>query len=433
MMLMIDDFRPAMRPVKSLQEKTNNLKAEPTVAAPSESALANDLAASKAEPAPASVVGQLVVVPDFTSFHTGPKKGGWLGRLKKRWPPTKKETVLGIGLLLLLITGGGAAVALHMSLAPVAARPITVVKKVVPKPVQPTTVASNLSGLQVNPSLNNKPVIGVMIENSEYARPQSGLSQASVVYEAIAEGGITRFLTLFQDTNPADIGPIRSVRPYYLQWALGFDASLAHVGGSPEALSDIRSWGAKDLDQFFNSAAYHRISSREAPHNVYTAVDTLNQLSISKGYTSSNFTPWTRKADAPAKQVTARTVNLTLSGPLYNVHYDYDAVSNSYKRSEAGAPHLDANGSVQISPKVVIGLVTPYGLQSDGKHSDYGTIGSGPAYVFQDGTITIGSWHKADDKGTMTFTDDVGKPLALNAGQTWLTAVTGADKITSAL
>ncbi len=430
---MIDDFRPAPRPVKSLQEKTNNLKAEPTIAAPSEPAAADSGATSEELPQLAAAVSQPpVVVPDFTNYQALPAKGSWLGRLKRRWPPTRKEAALGAGLLLLLVAGGGAVVVLHKSSAPVAAKPITVVKKIVPKPVQPTTVASNLSGLQVDPSLNNKPVTGIMIENSEYARPQSGLSQAGVVYEAIAEGGITRFLTLFQDTNPADVGPIRSVRPYYLQWALGFDAPLAHVGGSPEALNDIKSWGAKDLDQFFNSGAYHRISSRDAPHNVYTAVDTLTQLSISKGFTNSSFTPWVRKADAPAKQITARSVDLTLSGPLYNVHYDYDVVSNSYKRSEAGAPHLDANGSVQISPKVVIGLVTPYGLQSDGKHSDYGTIGSGPAYVFQDGTITIGSWHKADDKGAMTFTDDAGKPLALNAGQTWLTAVAGADKITSA-
>lgn len=418
--LMIDDFRPAPRPVKSLQEDTNNLKA------PTPEAAAMPVAA---EPEPVATV-PTVVVPDFSAFSVPPVKGSWLSRLKDRWPPTKKTIVLSSAIVILLLAGGGAGLALRKSPAPVAAKPAAV--KVAPKPIKPTTVASNLSGLQVDPTLNNKPVTGIMIENSEAARPQSGLSEASVVYEAIAEGGITRFLALYQDTSPGDVGPIRSVRPYYLQWALGFDAPLAHVGGSPEALNDIRAWGAKDLDQFFNSGAYHRITSRYAPHNVYTAVDTLTQLSIAKGYTASTFTPWVRKVEAASKLPTARSIDLILSGPLYNVHYDYDATTNSYKRSEGGAPHLDANGNVQISPKVIIGLVTPYGIQSDGKHSDYGTIGSGAAYVYQDGLVSIGSWHKADDKGPMTFTDAAGKPLALNAGQTWLTAVTGADKINSA-
>ncbi len=425
---MIDDFRPVPRPVKSLQDKTNTLKAQPTTPTPLEIAENNDAVAS--EQLPRAENTPPVIVPDFSAYQASTRNASWISRLKSHWPPSKKGIALCASLAVLLFTGGGAVMVLHKSPAPVASVPV--VKKVALKPVQPTTVASNLSGLQVDPSLNNKPVTGVIIENSQSARPQSGLAQASVVYEAIAEGGITRFLALFQDTNPSDIGPIRSVRPYYLQWALGFDAPLAHVGGSPEALNDIKSWGAKDLDQFFNSAAYHRISSRDAPHNVYTAVDTLTQLSLSKGYTSSSFTPWTRKADMAAKQVAARTVDLTLSGPIYNVHYDYDVASNSYKRSEGGAPHLDANANAQISPKVVIGLVTPYGIQSDGKHSVYGTVGSGAAYVFQDGIVTVGSWHKADDKGSMTFTDDAGKPLALNAGQTWLTAVSGADKISSA-
>ncbi|MCP5939883.1 DUF3048 domain-containing protein, partial [Klebsiella pneumoniae] len=88
---------------------------------------------------------------------------------------------------------------------------------VVPKP---TTVANTLTGLQVAPDVNQRPVTGVMIENSTDARPQSGLDQAGVVFEAIAEGGITRFLALFQDTQPDYVGPVRSSRPYYVQWAL---------------------------------------------------------------------------------------------------------------------------------------------------------------------------------------------------------------------
>ena len=412
--LMIDDFRPLPRPTESLQENKNSLKVEPIFLPPEQ------------------VVTVSSVTPAELVTTSEPPRSR-LARLHPHWPPTRKELALGLLLFVIIAGASGAFFALQKSPPPVKSAPVAI-KKIVPKPIQPTTVASNLSGLQVNPALNAKPVTGVMIENSEFARPQSGLSQASVVYEAIAEGGITRFLTLFQDTNPTDVGPIRSVRPYYLQWAMGFDAPLAHVGGSPEALNDIQAWGARDLDQFFNSGAYHRISSRDAPHNVYTALDTLTQLAIAKGYTSSTFAPWVRKPEAVNKQVaaTAKTIDMTLSGPIYNVHYDYDVVSNSYKRSQAGAPHIDANGSVQISPKVVIGLIVPYALQADGKHSDYGTIGSGQAYIFQDGTVTLGQWTKADSKTNMSFQDAAGQPLPLNPGQTWLTALTAASKITSA-
>lgn len=418
---MIDDFRPAPRRDKSLQENTNTLKAETQIEPETQTALDS------------TPVGSTPEAPDFTVFKPAQQGTGRWDRLKAVWPLSKKQWGITAGVIVLLLGGIGAAITLNSSSTPAPRRAIPVAaKKVIPKPVVPTTVASSLSGLQVDPAINAKPVVGIMIENSEYARPQSGLSQASVVYEAIAEGGITRFLTLFQDTAPADVGPIRSVRPYYLQWALGFDAALAHVGGSPEALADVRSWGARDLDQFFNGGSYHRISSRDAPHNVYTPVDTLTQLAISKGYTSSAFTPWVRKADATAKQVTAKTINFTLSGPLYNVQYDYDAASNTYKRSEAGAPHMDANGPVQISPKVVIGLIMPYGIQADGKHSEYGTLGSGQAYIYQDGGVTVGQWNKADSKTSMSFTDSAGKPLPINAGQTWLTALTSVDKLSSA-
>ncbi|GAC1498374.1 MAG: DUF3048 domain-containing protein [Candidatus Saccharimonadales bacterium] len=353
-----------------------------------------------------------------------PKKD-WRSKFKDLWPPSRKEIL--IGLVVLLLLG-----ALGYWLYPDKPKPIAKIShKPIVKVVAPKLVPSSLSGLPVDPSINAKPVTAVMIENSLDARPQSGLSQASVVFEAIAEGGITRFLTLFQDTSPDNIGPIRSARPYYVQWALGFDAAYAHVGGSPEALSDIKNWGVKDLDQFANSGSYHRVSSRAAPHNVYTAVATLNQLEASKGYNTSTFSGFTRKLAAPSSAPTAKMIDFAISSPLYNVHYDYVAATNSYNRSEGGAAHTDANGSTQISPKVVVGLVMPYGLEADDHHSQYGTIGSGPAYIFQDGLVTVGQWAKTSEKSQFTFTDSAGQPLGLNPGQTWLTALASTTNIKS--
>lgn len=415
---MIDDFRPVERSAKSLPAAPSAFATEAPKTQTADFRTPEEIAAAEASAS---------TPPDKSS--PGPEAASWRQKLALSWPPGKKEAIVA-AIVLLAICGSGAALLLrhHPSKAAVHA----VIKPKPKLPPKPTTVPSTLSGLPVDPGVNTRPVTGVMIENSQDARPQSGLGQASIVFEAIAEGGITRFLALYQDTAPESIGPIRSARPYYVQWALGFDAGYAHVGGSPEALADIRAWGVRDLDQFANGGSYHRISQRAAPHNVYTGMSNLNQLETTKGYTASAFTSFPRKTAGPSKTPNAKSVDLKLSGPLYNAHYDYIAATNSYNRSEGGAPHIEANTNTVISPAVVIALVIPYGLQSDGHHSEYQTIGSGTAYVFQDGMLTMGTWTKTTEKLQLALTDAAGKPLLLNPGQTWLTAVSGAGSVSAA-
>lgn len=298
-----------------------------------------------------------------------------------------------------------------------------------PEEPAPTTVASNLTGLQVDPSVNERPVIAVMIENSTESRPQSGLHQAGVVFEAIAEGGITRFVALFQDTEPDYVGPVRSARPYYMTWLLGFDAAYAHAGGSAEALSLINQWRVKDIPH--DSAHYQRVSSRAAPHNLYTSIAQLREYAASKGYGKSNFTPLPRKEkEEPAATPTAKTIDFNISSANFNVHYDYDATSNTYKRSIGGAAHTDERSGNQISPKAVVALIMPQGR--NGIYYTYQTVGSGQVFIFQDGTVTTGTWHKASNNENLRFTDANGAELKLNPGQTWFTALGGADRVTYA-
>ncbi len=295
---------------------------------------------------------------------------------------------------------------------------------------KPTTVAANLTGLQVASDINDRPVIGVMIENSPDSRPQSGLKDAGVVFEAVAEGGITRFLALFQDTQPTYVGPIRSVRPYYLEWLLGFDAAIAHVGGSPDALSAIKSQNIKDLDQFANAGSYERVKSRFAPHNVYSSIQTFTDLSAKKGFGKSQYTGLARAdKEAPAATPTAKTVDTTISSALYNVHWDYDQPRNLYLRNQAGKAHIDEKSNEQIAPKVVVVLVMQKGIMSDGKHTSYATTGSGKAYVFQNGVATEGTWQKTSSKSQLTLTDTAGASLKLIPGKTWITVVDGAEDV----
>jgi len=343
----------------------------------------------------------------------------WLKSLsKKQW------ILIGFVVAVLLVGGGAGAYALFFhKKTPIKAAAIH--KK--PVVIKPTTVASTLTGLQVDPSINQRPTTAVMIENSTFARPQSGLDQAGVVFEAVAEGGITRFEAIYQDTTPVYLGPVRSVRPYYIQWGMGFDAAIAHVGGSPEALSDMKTWNAKDLDQFYNSASYQRIASRDAPHNVYTDINQLNILEAKKGFGAAKYIGLLRKAaKQPAKTPSASSIDLAISSTDYNVHYDYDPSTDHYARSEGGKPHLEidqAGTQGQITTDVVVVLTMPQGIEPDDKHTSYGTIGSGHAFIFQDGSATEGTWHKNSSAENFTFTDAAGKAISLNPGRTWITVV----------
>lgn len=354
-------------------------------------------------------------------------------KAKSRWWPQTRKGWASFGVAATLLIGSGAvgyAVTRHKQ--PVL--PPAPKKVVVSKPPAPQVLYSSLSGLPItDASLNSKPVTAVMVENSLAARPQSGLSQAGVVFEAQAEGGVTRYMALFQDTTPSNVGPIRSARPYYIQWALGFDAAYAHVGGSPDALSDIQSWGVHDMNQFYNGGSYHRISSRPAPHNVYTGIDTLNQLESNKGYTSS-YTGFPRAdKQAPLAQPTASSIHLAISGPDYDPSYAFDAASNTYLRSIAGTPQTDSNSGKQIAPTVVIAIVLPLSrgaLDASGAYySDYNPLGDGTAYVFQNGGVTVGQWHKASNTSQITFTDTTGKAIPLNRGQTWISAVANTNQV----
>ena len=320
----------------------------------------------------------------------------------------------------ILIIFAGFLSAYIISLQKPVKKPI-VVKTVKPEPIK---YYSLLTGNQVsNKNAIKKPITGIMIENSPDARPQSGLKNSEVVFEAIAEGGITRFLVFYQQKNPKLIGPVRSIRLYDVEWLAAFNASIGHVGGSAAALREVRNGNYRDNDQFFNSGSYWRATDRYAPHNVYTSFDKLDALNKSKGYTTSTFTSFSRKDGKPSKKPNATSLNINISGYLYNSSYIYDKTSNSYKRFQAGEAHLDREDG-QIKPSVIIALrVDMENTLEDGYRENITTIGKGEAIIFQDGTAIEATWHKAGRLSQITFTDESGNDVPLVRGQTWISAV----------
>ncbi|MBC7764527.1 DUF3048 domain-containing protein [Microbacteriaceae bacterium] len=333
----------------------------------------------------------------------------------------RTRTYLFAGIGIVVAAGLIASVALYKAPVKEVSKPKSTTKIV--KKADPVFY-SPLTGVKVaNQEATKQALTAIMIENSPDARPQSGVKDAGVIYEAVAEGGITRFLTLHQEDKPQLIGPVRSVRMYYVDWLAPYQASVAHVGGSAASLAEVRNGNYRDIDQFFNAGTYWRASDRYAPHNVYTSFEKIDALNQSKGYTESTFTSFARVDGKPAATPNATSIAMNFSSALYNTQYAYDAASNTYLRSIGGVPSDDREkGRIAPSSVVAIKVAMTHVLE-DGYRESIQTSGTGAAYVFQNGTVTEATWRKNDRSSPLELIDASGKPISLIRGQTWIGAI----------
>ena len=295
---------------------------------------------------------------------------------------------------------------------------------------------SPLTGLETkDKNAANAAATCIMIENSAEARPQSGLKDAGVIYEAIAEGGITRFMAVYQDAKPQYIGPVRSARMTFVEMSRQYKCGYIHVGGATVAIETLRAGnGYRDLDGGWVEGKYvFRIRERYAPHNVYTNFDAIDEWEKTKGWTSSTFNGFARikpdtTVEVPEEKRNATKVSINFSGnSVYNVRYVYDAATNKYKRFHAyqNTPHLDKakNGkTTQHAPDVVIAMrvTTKSRPKAKAGFFDHTTTGSGEAVIFQNGTATKATWKRATVKDELAFYDEDGEVIELNRGQTWI-------------
>ncbi|MDR3298233.1 MAG: DUF3048 domain-containing protein [Candidatus Nomurabacteria bacterium] len=362
-----------------------------------------------------------VIIDDFQTPHNMPKKESWAKRHK--FPLIIISSVLGVAII----------VALSLLVFMPSSHEKILGADDGDDVTNPDIVYySHLTGREVaNKASETQAATCIMIENSPDARPQSGLKDAGVIYEAIAEGGITRFMAIYQESKPNFIGPVRSVRLYYAHWAKPYNCSIAHAGGASDALALIRNVanGYRDIDEFQNSSAYWRQSGRYAPHNLYTSFERLDKLNTSKGYISSIFEGFERldADDAPAiPDKTVSNITIKMSSALYNPVYTYDAETNTYLRShQSGGKHFDKaqDGSLkQYAPSTVVAIGVQPVSRPDSAYANYTTTGSGTAYVFQNGSVVEGKWSRPTVDDELKLLDGNGNVILLNRGQTWISA-----------
>ena len=304
--------------------------------------------------------------------------------------------------------------------------------------------------------------LGIMIENHKDARPQSGLSSADIVYEAVAEGGITRFLSIFYCKDAPYVGPVRSARIYFIRMLqeYGNYPLYAHVGGAntpglADALSYIRDidWSLyNDLNQFavpfpYFWRDYERLPGSVTEHTVYTSTTKLWQYAKDKRDLSNvddkgkswniNFTSWKFKDDAKKNERgTKAKIDFGFWNTFasdYAVTWNYDSIRNTYKRENGGVPHMDKNTSKALETKNVIIMFAKESPANDGYeggHILYKVTGSGDALVFQDGNAIDTTWNKVDEETRIEFTDSkTEKEIPMVRGQVFIEILPIGNKV----
>ncbi len=308
----------------------------------------------------------------------------------------------------------------------------------VPTPVPtPELAVAPLTGRLVKPALAARHPIAVMVDDHWDARPQSGFSEASVVWQAPAEGGIPRYMLIFGEGNPSSVGPVRSARVYYVQWAAEWDAVFVHAGGSPQAKALLAARGngdlvydAEGLGSLGNRYLW-RTTDRFAPHNLYTDGKNLRAIAKRVGAKAVEAEPaWRFAPDAP---IDLRPAGSTIRfSYLYNdIAYRYHRASNTWRRSVEGKAHRDRAGGAVVAPKNVVIMEVAFGLLGPGQKGrlEAANVGRGRAWIATNGTTIRGTWRKKSVTAPTQFFDAAGEPVELTAGQTFVQVIPKGTKV----
>lgn len=278
----------------------------------------------------------------------------------------------------------------------------------------------------------------VVINNHPAARPQSGLTEADIMFEVLAEGEITRLLALYQSsTMDKPIGPVRSIRPYIIEIGKSFDAIQSHAGGSPDGYAKIDKEKIASLDEITKSSAtYWRESFRKAPHNLYTNLEKLYSGAERRKYEVKH-----ENADKPVFAFADKTEALPVSAggtslgagsakraditfliEGYVVSYEWDEASGLYKRMINNEKHVDLNNQEQLSASNVIIMGAKHRVTDNVGRREVTLTGSGPAKLLQKGLVIEGEWKRSKDGAPFEFGSG-GKEWVFQPGQTHIMIV----------
>lgn len=271
--------------------------------------------------------------------------------------------------------------------------------------------------------------ISVIIDNFSQSWPNSGINQAAIVYEAPVEADITRFLVIYElDSLPDKIGPVRSARPYFAEWADEYQGLFIHAGGSPEFLEKADSYEFFNLDEIsYNGSYFYREKSKDRPHNLYieeeSILNSLEDKKINKEI-RPDFNYWSFNSE---KSFEDSSVNLIVKiGYREPVVWQYDSKTETYLRFQNDQPFLDEQGEQIRTRNIVIQKTEIEVLDSVGRRF-IRTEGEGEAVFFQKGSLIEGFWENNGDR--TTFYNKKDQEIDFLPGSIWIEVVSSNHEV----
>ena len=287
-------------------------------------------------------------------------------------------------------------------------------------------VKSWLTGQWIKKKLAGKRPYAIMINNIKAASPQWGTSQASILYEAVVEGGITRMMGIYEDFDSKRIGSTRSARHYFVSFADEYDAIYVHFGQTKYATAKMEELGVDNLSGLsgLGSTVFYRDSSIKAPHNAFTSYDGIRKGTKAAGYRTKlrdhvNGFKFYKKETKPegdsAKKVTLGYSSYTAP------YFTYDKKTAKYYRYQFGDKHIDRATGEQLAFKnIIIQVVDEWDIDKKGYQTMDIANTSGKGYYLTDGKVTKITWTKNENKKTRVYYDSDGNELKIHAGKTFI-------------
>ncbi len=298
-----------------------------------------------------------------------------------------------------------------------------------------------LSGLEIAGDVKGERPFAIMVENSQNARPQSGLDLADVIFEVVDEGGITRLIAIFSSYDAEVVGPIRSARQYYAEIARNFDPVYVFFGTFPEGYKIIENMDMDVLSAIGDPtgaskitalASHWRDSSRVQPHNAYMSTLSLKEDARKAGYAlESGQSPFRFKFDSSSEdRGDISNITIDFSVAAFKSEFEYDKSANNYLKYLAGSPHIDRENEEQLYFNNVVTMITdivPSGNEAG--HMIVRTTGSGKAFYFMDGKVLEGSWERNSVLSPFEYLDSNGNPILFNRGKTYVGLIQSVDRV----
>ena len=281
--------------------------------------------------------------------------------------------------------------------------------------------------------LSKRPVV-VSIDNHPAARNQAGLSQAEIIYECEVEHPYTRYLCVFLAREPERVGPIRSARPYLINYALENDGIFVHVGGSEDAFSEISRQNVADIDGLYSGAMWRYYDTgKVAPHNMYTTLKSIRDESDRKGYrTEAIFEGYKfseKNINLSEKYTAINAVKINIIYNKYNsTDYTYDKEKKLYLRFKDGEMHIDELNNEQLTSKNIIILETTKKILDNSGRLFLGTVGNGNGMYLTNGESIEITWEKKSEKERTKFYINSDE-LTFNPGNTWIQVVNSLNSV----